>query len=282
MIILRQKEYNLISDIEHSGIKRALRKKIGRVRVKLANKVDKSIENDLINKRMSEKKGLQLSNSLHRTPETTNLADAKIKKSPVDGVNIEVNPNYSIPEVANDYSKITVPQDISLGELNHELGHIKNHSGDNGRLAKLINKKGQTPEYNRTLTILDYAGEEPGIAAKQGRKSILARVDPDILEEVNKYFESAKLSDSSKRYIRGKMLVQDEKNASKWSLKRIKNELSPEVFDLEKERQRVANDSYRYAVQASSKIPIRNKIQIPSRRGDFKFRRLGNDQNIAG
>lgn len=277
MIILRQKEYNLVSDIEHSGIKRALRKNIGRVRVRLANKVDKSIENDLINKRISEKKGLQLSNSLHKIPETINLAETEIKNLPKIGVSTDTRPGNFTTSVINDYSTITVPQDISLGELNHELGHIKNHSGDNGKLAKLINKKGQTPENNRALTILDYTGEEPGIAAKQGRKSILARVDPEILEEVNKYFESAKLSDSSKRYLQGKMLVQDEKNASKWSLKRIKNELSPEVFNLEKERQRVANDSYRYAVQASSKIPIRNKIQIPSRRGDFKFRRLEND-----
>ena len=277
MIILRQKEYNLISDIEHSGIKRALRKNIGRVRVKLANKIDKSIEDDLINKRKSEKKGLQLSNSLHRTPETTDLAEIGIENLPKIGVSADVRPGNFTPSVINNYETILAPKKISLGELNHELGHIRNHKGENGRLAKLINERGQTPENNRALLILDYIGEEPQIATKQGRKSILAGVDPGVLGEVNRYFESAKLSDSSKRYIQGKMLIQDEKNASKWSLKSIKNRLSPEVFDLEKERQRVANDSYRHAVQASSKIPIRNKIQIPSRRGDFKFRRLGND-----
>jgi hypothetical protein len=274
MIILKQKEYNIVSDLKYSGIKRALKKNIGRVRRNLAGKIDKSIENDLINKIEVENKGNNLSKALHNIPETTNLAQQELKKIPEKELELVIKPWNVTPEISSDYKTLVIPPNISAGELNHELGHIRNHKGTNGRLARTINRLGQTPESAMDVGIMDFIKEDPDIIIKAKRKQSLLAMNPENAGIINKHLESTSLSDSAKRLTRGKLLVQDEKNASKWSLKRIKKNLSPEVFNLERERQRVANDTYKHTMRASSKIPIRNMIQIPSKRGDFKFTKL--------
>lgn len=267
MIILRQKNYNIISDIRYSGIKRTLRKNVGRARRKMAGNIDKSIERDLINKRVAENKGKELSKELHRISETTDPAKKKLEEISKSG-KIEVRYDPLGPNLSPNGKSLGVPENVSLGELGHELGHLKNSNGSNGKVFKLINNIGQSKKSLDELKIIDSIKDYPIIATKRGRSLIS---NSNIRENTNKFFESDNLTESAKRFIRGRLLVQDEKNASKWALKRIKNKLSPKVYKLEKNRQKAANDTYKHAIKVSSKIPLRNKIQIPSKKGDFKF-----------
>lgn len=285
MIILRQKEFNIITDIKYSGIKRALKKNIGRARRNLAYKIDESIEKDLINKRKSQGTGRKLGNRLHNNPRVTSLAEAEIRMLKESGNTINRLP--SGPSVNLDSGKFNFPLSVSLGEVKHEEGHLRNFKGKNGKRAKKASILGQVEENFNDLNKIDVISSTNKDLVRTSRKRdrdlLLARSsDPELTKQVNDYFNSSKLSDSFDRFRRGIYLVQDERNASKWAINNIKDQVSPNVLDLEKRRQRAGNDSYKHSVLASSKIPIRNKIQIPSRKGDFKFNKLvRDDKRIA-
>lgn len=271
MIILRQKEFNVFTDIKYSGIKRALKKNIGWGRIKVANRLNKSLKNDLLKKQNAESAGRTISIDLHRDPETTELAKNEINRFSKENPKFKIKIENDGPYLDLNRKEINIPENISAGEFNHEIGHIKNLSGENGKIAKFINKRGQTPRTNKDIVLIDELGKE-GNLSKRKRKSILSGINPKILREANEYYESPKISEAAKRFIRGRLLVQDEKNASRWGLKIIKNKLSPKTYNKEVARQNLANDGYKYAARVSSKIPIINKIQIPSRRGDFTIK----------
>lgn len=272
MIILRQKQYSP----GFSGIKQVLKKNIDKVRMKLADKIDASIEQDLINKINAENKGWKLSNELHEIPETTNLAELEINQiEPIE--KIKVIRSSGNPELDIKNKRLTLPDPVSLGEVKHEIGHLKNSRGENGVRAKRIYEQGQSERNLRELGMIDYLSESPNVGKREIRDLELRNASPETVEKVDEFFNSAKLLDAYDRFRRGRILLQDEKNATKWAINDIKNQLSPEVLKLEKERQGAGNNSYKHSILASSKIPIRNKIQIPSKRGDFNFKRLNGD-----
>lgn len=75
-----QKEYGIISNLKHSGLKRSLKKVIGNSRKKLAEKIDNSIRKDLSMKLKAETTGKRLSEELQNSPESTKLAERRIKE----------------------------------------------------------------------------------------------------------------------------------------------------------------------------------------------------------
>lgn len=273
MIILRQKqkEYGIMSDIKYSGIKRAFKKNIGNARVKLADKFDKSIEKDLLEKNRLENLGTELSNRLRERTVTTEEARSDIAKRINSGERISRTRAKS-PYIEN--GELILPNPISTGELYHEIGHIENAKGNNGKIPQFISKHGQTLENLREVNVMDLISSDYKYANKAQREELLKN-SPETLKVLNKSLENKNPFESIKRFIKGKTLVKDEKNASNWGLKRTREKISdPEVLSLEEKRQRAANETYNRSILASSKIPLRNSIQIPNKRGDFKFDQL--------
>lgn len=210
MIILRQKNYNIIGDIKHSGIKRTFKKRIGRARIKLAGRIDKSIKKDLDKKKAAENEGTKLSMELHKIPETTNLANTeKEKLSKKYNINIKNAEGENDLGLSSNNKNLIIPNPISLGELKHEEGHLRNSIGKNGIIKKVVNKLGQTKKTANDLAILDGIRDFPWLATKQGRKSNI--ISPELLNKTNKFFEDRKISNFIDRSIRGKLLIQDEK-----------------------------------------------------------------------
>lgn len=269
MIILRQKQYSP----GFSGIKQVLKKNIDSARMKLAEKLDKSIEKDLIEKKKLETEGFVLSRNLRSKlePGSTEKEIERIKAS-------ENKIGFKRDEglgTSLDRTKIILPEgkEVSKGELYHELGHIKNYRGENGRLAKYAAEHGQTKEMLDGLSNIDVISKNPSLALKKNREP-LKNIDPPEYENIENFFGTAKLKDLINRTYRGGLLNIDEQKASKWGLKKIKNEVSPDIWELEKQRQDVANETYKKSISVSRKIPLRNMIQVPERRGDFNFKNL--------
>lgn len=260
---LEQRNYNIVSDIRHSGIRRAYKKQVGRARKKIAGKIDKSIKKDLIKKENLENNGWKASIDIKRNPIEQDLVKESLKnlRKSKDIVLKEGNLGNSRKE-----NILFIPKNriTSLGELYHEIGHLKISSGKNGKLKKIISDKGQSQENLRDLIMIDSFGN---LKTKKLRESNIK--DPEILKTANNFFESSSILDSINRLTRGSFLIRDEKNASRLGLKQIKKKLPKNIWKKEKNRQKLANKSYMKSVSISSKIPIRNKVQIPSRRGEF-------------
>lgn len=70
-VVQEEKDYSLISDLRHSGIKRTGKKYIGRTRVKIANALQKSIDKDI--KRGIEANNLVLNSSTQNPTITRKL-----------------------------------------------------------------------------------------------------------------------------------------------------------------------------------------------------------------
>ena len=150
------------------------------------------------------------------------------------------------------------------------MGHIRNRTGKNGLLARVSSKVGQSEKSLDELDKIDTLTNNPVLGLKKVRAE--RTLDKESLEDANRFLGSSKLSDAADRFIRGKLLIADEVGASRWGLRNArKSGLSSSILALEKQRQDIANNTYKRAVSASVKIPIRNKIQIPSRRGNLKL-----------
>lgn len=267
MIILRQKQYSP----GFSGIKRVLKKNIDNARMKLAKKLDKSIEKDLIEKNRFENLGTEFSDRLRERTITTEAAKSDIAKRINSGERIS-RTHAKNPYIEN--GELILPNPISSGELYHEIGHIENASGNNGKIPQFISKHGQTPENLREVNVMDLISSDYRYADKAQREELLKN-SPETLKELNESLENKKPFESIKRFIKGKTLVRDERNASRWGLKKTREKINdPEVLSLEEQRQKAANETYNRSILASSKIPLRNSIQIPSKRGNFKFDKL--------
>lgn len=259
-----QKEFGILSDIKHSGIKRVTKRNLGKFRKSLAEKLDKSIvsgikENDKI-----------VSNSFlqHR-----NLPHGEITEQERLLVNSRNNTASKWHEETDHYKTknlknnkellnlsdgkenlITLKYNASPGELYHELGHVKNSTGENGVKAKIINK-----------SISKKAINELDKAASITERGLYEKSNPALKEKG--------IIKSIKNKINGKIRIKEEQNASNSGLKDLKRRsiLSNKEFELEKQNQKLANQTYKNAVNTSTKIPLRNSIQIPSKRGEFTY-----------
>ena len=228
MIILRQKqkEYGIVSDIKYSGIKRDFKKNIGNARVKLADKFDKSIRKDLQEQKALENRGIGLGYTLRngtrrqdiRRERKGLLADENIR---IHNGELGSNPRKGI---------IYLPEKTkaSYGELYHEAGHIKNYRGENGKLVKIAARKGQTRETNDMATTTSLLGSDLRLGNKKAREEIL---NTDTKAKVDDFLGASKITDSIKRLRQGSILITDEKAASRWGLRKIKNKIPKEAFE---------------------------------------------------
>lgn len=122
--------------------------------------------------------------------------------------------------------------------LAHELGHLGNRK-DGGLITKLINKKANNP-----------------------------KIRTDLDNDANNIFGTK--GNPLKKYLEGKIIVAEERNASNRGLNYMKESgYSPE--EIEKAKKRLGEEgalgTYKTVGNARWKASLRNKIAIPSNVG---------------
>lgn len=258
MIIRRQrlylqKDYSIISDIKSSGVKRTYRKAVGRFRRKTADKINKSIEEDLkkaaedsfyknsvpgIINPSAEKDLVEGSNkavALKLGNTAVNVKNKDAKKLDFDVFKEEFGEEEAKRLKSGiDAGKdlIIYPENGELSALAHEIGH----SNTKNKILRKLTKSSETvPGINRTAA-----------KAKDTEKGLLV---------------------GAKRYIRTRSLLAEERLANKEGLRLLKKSGIGETgLEDAETRYKLSESNYKHTSDAYSKIPVANKIQIPSRR----------------
>lgn len=281
-----QKQFGLISDISHSGIKRALKKQIGRSRKKVAELIDDSINKDLQHNVNVAKDFIAGQESL-KPNKFKDRAFKRIKKK------LEADGKTQVIEGGNDYYYNPHPQDISkvfrdaLGikdsteklimtsdpknvvALGHEAEHLAHDLGKRGKIKKKISDLVVSPkEYGKFSATVN-------INSPFGSKRIRQKgMYIPVMKEMDAALSETGFRKGAKRFVKGKLRLVEERNATKGGIKTAK-EAGLKGADLENEIavQNLGTKTYEPVASAYWKIPIRNRIQIPSRRGDFNYPR---------
>ena len=286
-----QKEYNVISDILHSGIKRAYKKNAGKIRRKINNKLFKAINTNNEDKlkdvsfriarnenvvNLDKKQGTKLYKDAHdnlnasirslnthpsytgtgrayasniKTKDAQNVYEKTLKSIGIDpkdnkdtlrtGFETLGNEKRQSRRAVNRIMGDKHPTDYYIfwskkdgyEQLGHEMGHIENSKSKNP-IRRWINKIANNPETRRKFT------EEAGGSDKG-------------------------IKDSIKNWITGKIILQEEKNASKNSIKRLKEiGATPEQLDVAKKNLKDALKTYKLRSKTYWMNPLYNATSI--------------------
>lgn len=132
--------------------------------------------------------------------------------------------------------------------LAHEIGHIDNEKSKG--LRKLINKIGNDPDNRYNFQIALQGGKDDNSSIREGIK----------------------------RFIKGKSIVQEEKNASKYALKKLKElGASNEELQQAKNNLKDALKSYQTGTSYYYTTPFRNKLRTPGKRGKKSLQKMVED-----
>lgn len=250
MIILRQRNYSLGSDLKYSGITRTIKKYIGRGRRNLGNKLYKSIDKDL--EKASEASHLYKSLPKVSNPEIEKKLIQDAEKSGKVGVIKFGDESTNLPHsaartidnnafraLANDRRAdklkeivdsgkdlIVYADNAGIGELAHEIGHANTKNSVLRKISKI---------------------EETGESFKNlGNK----RVD------TTKGFK-----ESAKRFIKSRSVLAEEKLANKEGLRLLKKSgAKKNELDFIKDQYKASEKDYKHTANAYYKIPAANKI----------------------
>lgn len=262
-LTIEQREFGILSDVVRSGVKRSYKKYVGRARRSIGNKLKDSINKDLKDKRSAvnsfrnrdivfdenvERKLIKESKNKYNSrtlgfplggDKSKNLVlkskdipkDLKVSDFPEDQIRVASKMINSSKK--NNYI-IFHPSKSGTDSLAHEIGHIQNEN------------KGL---FNRSISKL----------------SSSIKMDQKPLNDIknDKGFRKG-----LGNLIKGKIRIQEEKNASKNAIRLLKNSGMKEN-DINKSRRNLdtALNTYIHDSNIRYKVPLMNRIQIPSRRG---------------
>lgn len=190
--ILEEKDYSIISDLHHSGIKRTYQKSIGRIRRKLGDQISKSIQKDVITNR-------KLENNLRKTQSSANPVSEKTKKEldkRIGESGTYISESKSARQPSMSYSKsyktnvIEIPADqtVDYGDLTHEFGHVLNQIENPKRTSRAI-------EANKSLS----RRTESIMTAKRGENLNLTSEGTSIGEDIINYHRAKREEASATR-----------------------------------------------------------------------------------
>lgn len=287
MIVLRKRcwsedrNYSILGDIYRSGLKRSGRKYIGQLRRGIGNRLEASIRRNRINFR-------QAVNDINKYPIVKNsILDRKLMKESnnLGGKVTRLNPTNTggkvIPAVEKnkldlsnhyfnptDKETIFFPEDALLKNYRRKVGMNLNQAIDSGKYSDII----FYPVGSGTETLAHEIGHLSNSKSKGIRRLINQTGNKDM-GDFNHFIKnnwrdnSSGLLEAGKRFIKGKVLLAEESNASKYGRSIMKN-LGASVKDIDqtKKIQDRFLDTYKNQVSAYWKSPLKNKIQIPSRR----------------
>lgn len=128
--------------------------------------------------------------------------------------------------------------------LGHEIGHIENSKTSNP-IKKFINKIANDPKTRDDINT----------------SAILRLKD-----------EGLGFKEAGKRFIKGNLVLAEEKNASKNSLRKLKKYgANKEDLKKSKENLKIGEDTYKDIVSSYYKVPLSNLIHTPGRRSGVGY-----------
>lgn len=276
-----QREFGFIQDVKRSGLKRTMKRNVGRLRNKVADKIDDSIEKDFEDYRDSVFKFATGDRVVNNKIERELMKDIKKNNARVVGVDLDgMKGNYTVESktmkerfgngtnasgalISNPYYpganriKKKIANSIDKGEdvilhpsgsgteyLGHENGHIKNAKSKNP-ITRLINKIANKAETREKFTGYASTGlTDDGIGIRE----------------------------AADRFIKSKAIIKEEANASKRSLKDFKRlGATKEELDAARDSLNVGGDTYKKLSSAYYKTPVSNLIHTPGRRNGVGY-----------
>jgi len=277
MIILRQKEY---------GLKRNLSAIIGRGRRRLAEKLDRIIvgksaesanqaflHSGAPKPKISEGVSKKILEDLENNKDILVSRDGTLSAggAAMGLIDEQITSRLGKDAVKGKKFLLVAPETASPAEIAHELGHIDNYDQ---AIYNIIAKS------NRDITSSTFAQFSPGERIIQSQWQPMPLGTEESLREtgIRNYFRR-------KRAIKLKM--KDELAANRRAIERLRKAGASEQ-EIKEAEEFLANSTKTYlpGSVASVLIPIRNRIQIPSRRGDFAYgivrERVKNEPWISG
>lgn len=276
--------FGVISDLAHSGVKRTYKKWVGRGRKGLANKIAKSMQNDI----------KQLGNSQEKFKLQKRVHNKTLRKSIYQkGNDLGAHTRNADPTVFGQISSFNsknsnLPKNLFINQ--EEI--IKQASGEKAAKS-LVNfdKKrnlGKIKDSDYLVVHQNKAGDELlshelGHVGNEKEGSWLAkkvngykgqldirRKATGIAPDGQPYIPKPSLKEAVKNKIDGLAMRKEESNATKRGLGYMKKAgYTKEELSRAKKNLKTAGDSYKHAEHLMSKYPLYQKIQIPSRRDSW-------------
>ena len=198
---LEEKDYSIISDLHHSGIKRTYQKSIGRIRRKLGDQISKSIQKDV---NQLEK----VQNKLEQTvpPSNQNLDRSLEEQARKSGIGIKYDPSFmnsesyigstgefinvlknspehkSLVDTMSNELEGGVHSQIFIKSSNppvvaHEIGHSISKKSDPKKYHRAVNARANISDIKNSIvsgnrSIIGNANDSTGLKMKNLRKSI--------------------------------------------------------------------------------------------------------------
>ena len=278
---MEQREYNVVQDLYHSGIKRTVKKTVGRARKKTAKVLDNYMDRNIEKNNHALIEFFHKKDSLKKDPSEVKRALDKYK----DKLNYEVTQERLYPNGAANINKegiklakevgvnldpylkgkenlVIAPEGTFLGEALHEVGHLEN-SQSRG-LRGVINRAATTGSANLDVQSRAATGYSP-----LGNKRV--RFESGTNQDVENALGQTGIVTSVKNAFTGVARRVEESNASRFAKKKLKasNNIDKKRQKQEVELLNIGGKAYTPLLKNSVVLPIRNKVQIPSRRGDF-------------
>ena len=277
---LEQREYNIISDIYHSGIKRTKKKYIGRIRRSAGDKITKKLRNNRTKHARSDRKF----EDIYENKKSDKVLGRKLaREANKRGIRIfdedKVNSVFGDPPGRKGNAYIRTVNDESRKRI---LDQAKNMSGRNqrkigfhiGKTGKIINVTGK---YDKDWdTIAHEIGHDMNNDGKISK--IIKRIDDrasrpkkykhdthksGIRNEIGSLMNSAK--NKLSKLLKDPAEYLEERNAWKNAEKLLKrNGATEEQLKQLKETRNAALKTYKYNQKSRKLSNLRKKIQIES------------------
>ena len=287
---IEEREYNIVSDLYHSGLGRTSKKVIGKVRRGLGAKIEKSIINDrnklvslsnrknevitndkvmnnLVNEANKRNTSVLVRDKGEASFDTSNIFSKNKIKEYKDSINKNLrNPNISevdrkylldtleeVNELEKGRNIISYPSNSGIETLSHELGHADNYLSKN----KIKNYISRSYKDNKSSVTPENVETSRG----------------GLLNFIN-------------TYTKGKLELEEEKNATRKGLNLLKiSGASKEEIKRSKDELNKSLESYNLGHKMNYKSSLRNTIQIPSRKrnlglGDYGYGKSDPGTNI--
>lgn len=285
MIILRQKEFGFIQDVRRSGLGRTMKRNIGRFRADLVKRYGDDIILQDINKNREYISKLT-TNPLNNNPslEKNLIREANKNNARVIGYDTGGRGNSILGNTKGDLNEYS--SDLASEIIGKNKEGISKYGAKNylryGRKIDNAISSGKSIIIHPSGSGSDLLAHELGHLKSQNgsllsRGRLLDEASTKVQESGYGFLESGGLKDTTtgiipgvKRYLKGRVILANERKASKNALDILKkNGATPEELSIAKKNLLgTALGTYKTVSDAYTRIPFKNLIQIPSRRGN--------------
>lgn len=225
MIILRQKEFGFIQDVRRSGLGRTMKRNIGRFRERLANKLEKSIDKDIIDLEKASKNSVSFNDIDDRNKELLIAKEiARNNGKTLEGSfgGLDTNITYVNPKLISNNIKDDLAGLASVKKVRNNF-EIKARED-------LDRKVGNQDEGNIISRYLKYRKYEKG--RKKITDEFYKKVGKQRFRELNKINNSIKSGKSVVVHTKGSGLIKYAHEAGHVKNANSQNKLTKLISDI--------------------------------------------------